>query len=394
MASYTIPASRERGVVARLQIRAPSVSTSVKNLFLLISAVIVNFAFGLVAIPGDQPDFLQRTSDELQLNGYMRSISDIINPALGAHCDIAAFASHHINSCPLWAYYYLYFLRSILVVLVPCLVISSCRIFSRRFGNKVDESSRDLVHRWLILCHSPTYVIISSYFGIEIIAVISSFFMLCSGGALLWILFFLITFIVDPGSIFVPIGFIIFRYLSDRLINVRPSRYLIFGIAMFSAATFLGVRVFLPLISLPFIGAKISSIVSAYTGAYSFVYSKYPIVLRPGMLYFSISGATPMHLFSPISFALVILMFVAIFKSRHSGDDDKLAIIMAAVFLACFAAALPGYTQGKYYLPIFLFVMLNLTGYTFHKIARKYIILAGYMLPLGFWFATVSLGLA
>ena len=122
---------------------------------------------------------------------------------------------------------------------------------------------------------------------------------------------------------------------------------------------------------LPVIGNKAAVIFEHYMTIYDYVATKYPLILRSVMVFFTMVFMTPSKIGAYALYPIYgILLFVSIFKINNMQNQDLkkyylLNFIVPIAFVMCVTFVLPGYSQAKYYiflLPFLSLVILNLYG--------------------------------
>jgi len=175
---------------------------------------------------------------------------------------------------------------------------------------------------------------------------------------------------IDFGNAVVVLGFIaFFTYFRFILSNfsIKIFYFNIFGILIISYIV--GINFLTLLLGLPVIGDKAATIFEHYTTIYAYVATKYSLILRPVVTFFTMIFMTPSKIGAYLLYPIYgILLFVSIFKIHNVQNQDLkkyylLNFLVPIVFVMFMTFILPGYSQAKYYiflLPFFSLVILNL----------------------------------
>jgi len=347
-----------------------SFSISRRFLFLVISSVCFLVLFRFFLPYGDEPDFYFRVDDLLSGKLVFFSPYYYIQDFLNAFEWFGVEETFQQKS-----------LRLVitLLLLAPFFLLVLFRniIIKYFIGFKTNEEVRDISLRIDAIALSmlfPGMIYHLGLFAQEQITLLLSLlvFIFFKQRLILLLVLFLMS-LIDIGNMIVVTFFVLFFKVFDLLRIKFGCVFLLLLLLLLSASAYMIGMDFIGFLSkLPIIGDKAAGIYHDYTTFYAYVSTKYPILLRPIITFFTFVFMTPSKLGAYLLYPVYAFMLLfSICKIMRSSNKVALVYLMVPIcFVVMVVFILPGYSQAKYYIFLVPFMMYALLYvFSFNKLS-------------------------
>ena len=327
------------------------------HLSLFLLAIVSAYAWFLILIPIDQPDFYFHIKNVAETKFFF-GFPLWIEAGIYSSCRYIEIAP--VELLLIQKDYYCGFmlplvrLSRFMIVTLPIFLI----LVTNRKLFPVSATT------YLMCINTPGFVQVLSYHSIESIFLVLAF--LCVGSASWLITLFVSTLgfiFFDAGSAIIFLLFSIFLFLW-KTIGLRTSKTLIIFLTFYFFIVFIfGINVLTIFKYIPIVGDKFLVVFEHYTTYYSYVYENYPPPLRPVLTFTGIFTFTPMA-YGSVWLGLFCYLFVlastafpllrsAISNSRiqnQKSSDLFTKFIPSILFIIGACTVLPGYSNVKYFI--------------------------------------------
>lgn len=356
--------SDERGL-------APETPKSVDRRLLFVAVLAVFAIVWSMLLPfGDEPDFGYRIRQLEQLSkpaamalGYDASITNFCQKGSVPLDQLSAGAPYCGAISPLYRA-----LRYVTLFLIVFLAVNFFKLASK-------PDAKGLWAAFLL----PGMFYNSTVVSMEALFVVPAALSLITRSRWVTLLLLASGAYLDTGSTLIVTAFHIYRWFWRRAFVKFPVLLAIAAVAIFAGSLILGIKVLYPFTFLPVVGKQFQVALDAYSTLSAYVYSNYPVVLRPVITFTGLMVYTPLGYGTVLTGLAVYLLlgffFVRIMVTnmvRKSWyDRAPLSVSRARDFAAAFTFAVyfvqffAGYSNGKYMIflaPLFLNGLFHFMG--------------------------------
>jgi len=232
---------------------------------------------------------------------------------------------------------------------------------SRIVGN---QSGFDLKYKSIVCSlFLPSVIYYGGAIGLEAFALYVSFFVFLVNKHLLKLaLIFLLAFF-DEGFFLVVLFFYFYFSLNQVLLRkFGPRALVIFSLFFMLCSYFLSLNLIGWLEYLPVVGQKASLVYNSYSSSYSYVYTNYPVALRPIITLLTGTFMLPSGLKAVAVNGVLLLLLVLVFSKAflflfEGGEkitvefrESLLYLVAPICFVVSVVFILPGHANAKYYI--------------------------------------------
>lgn len=322
-------------------------------IFLLIKLIIV---YRLLLPFSDEPDFLVRVDKILY------------NKNLYSHY---YFFKDYILE---WGIYnnfeYEEFFHKVLRILITIFALTPILLvvlFKNIAINNLLYYSKEKYYSFVVSLFLPGMIYYLGVFGEEQFTLILSLLVFIFFNSILMLILLLsyITIIDFGNGLVVFLFVILFKsilYLSTKL-SIKI--VLILLLIMVFLSYIFGLELILIFNIFPIISDYSSVIYNDYSNEHSYVYEKYPIILRPIITFMTFIFMTPnkvgVYILYGISFLFILIIIIKMFKNINTISKQKIVYFITPIFfiLSC-VFVLPGFSNAKYYIFTFPFILYGM----------------------------------
>lgn len=338
--------------------------TSSTNLALLLLPVIY-LAYRLLLPFGDEPDFKFRAMELLGSN----LIDFYFFEDAYFNADYDSVCKSSWTQLSFWGgvdgfycadNFYLELVRWINQVFVFYLFLFFLRL-NRIIGN---QSGLDLRYKSVVCSlFLPSMIYYGGVIGLEAFALYISLFVFLINKHLPKLALILLLALFDEGFFLVVLFFYFYFSLSKVLLNKLGVKVLVIFSSFFVLSSyFFSLNLIGWLEYLPVVGQKASLVYNSYSSSYSYVYTNYPVVLRPVITFLTGTFMLPSG-FKVVAVNGIFLLFLILlssksllllFESREKITVDfkesLLCLVAPISFIVSVVFILPGHANAKYYI--------------------------------------------
>lgn len=345
------------------------------NLYIITIALPALFFIYRLLLPfGDEPDFgfrVQELLDSDIFNLYLFKdiyISTDYNNTCMTHWSQTSIFGH-IDSFFCGNNFYLEMARWLNNVLMLFLFLTFLLAKSFSF-NSLNLSQKDQALLYSLFV--PSVIFYLGIIGLEALALYVSLYVFVVKELIPKILLISLLFIFDEGVFIVVALFYSYFFICSLVFR----KFGLGGLVLFSStlvfiSLFLGLFAVQLLSNVPIIGSKASLIYEHYSTVYSYVYTNFPVVLRPFITFFTGSFMLPSGVKAILANFAFMVIFAFIFwklffaKStilnigREKYHRALLYCISPLSFIMIFVYILPGFANAKYYVFLVPFLIYS-----------------------------------
>lgn len=344
-----------------------------KFFFILIALPLLYFLYRLLLPFGDEPDFHFRVRELLDSDIFslylfkdIYSSIDYSNTCITDWTQTSLFGQ--IDSFFCGNNFYLEMARWLNNVLMLLLFLTFLLAKSSSF-NSLNLSQKDQALLYSLFV--PSVIFYTGVIGLEALALYVSLYVFVVKKSMLKIMLISSLFIFDEGVFVVVAFFYIYFFICSFVLSKFATKGLVlFSSSLVLASLYLGLFAVQILEKVPIIGAKASLIYESYSTVYGYVYTSFPVVLRPLITFLTGTFMLPSGVKAVLANFAFMVVFALIFWKLYFAKSTLLNIgrekyhkallyfISPLSFIMIFVYVLPGFANAKYYVflvPFFIY---------------------------------------